>query len=418
MHDRDEERRLLESEIERRLAEFFAELREEFERLRLESDGRWAGFASRFEKRITGIVPEELFPEREEPSAPGQLSIAAARELDGAANQVEILHRLLEACRRQASRAILLVLKNGAWTVWKASGFAGGVSAQEAVRQVTLPATAEGPLARVLAGTPCRLAAANEVSARLSCEDAADAVVVPMTIRDKVSGAVYADAARGEEYRFDPEAIALLTYLAGLLIERLPARKLRPSPTLKEIEHPGAPPQAPSSTAEYETRMLSLWQEPADAVREEQPQPSVASVREATPGTAAGTRRLTGPLAPPDEEEQLQPSVASVREAAPGTAAGTRRLTGPLAPPDEDEQHAEARRFAELLVSEIKLYNERAVREGREQGNLYKRLKEEIDLSRQMYEQRIPEAVRAGSDFLQEELVRILADGRPEALGM
>lgn len=384
MHDRDERRRILESEIERRLAERFAALRDEFERLRLESDGRWAGFASRFEQRITGIVPEELLPAREEPSEPGQLSIAAARELDGAATQVEILHRLLEVCRRQASRAILLVLKNGAWTVWKASGFAGGVSAQEAVRQVTLPAAAQGPLARVMAGVPCRLAASNEVSARLSCEDAADAVVVPMTIRDKVSGAVYADAARGEEYRFDPEAIALLTFLAGLLIERLPARKLRPSPALKEIERVAAPPQSPSSTAEYDTQMLSLWQEPADA----------------------------GP------EEQPQPSVASVSGAAPRTAAGTRRLTGPLAPPDEDEQRAEARRFAELLVSEIKLYNERAVQEGREQGNLYKRLKEEIDLSRQLYEQRIPQAVRAGSDFLHEELVRILADGRPEALGM
>jgi hypothetical protein len=103
---------------------------------------------------------------------------------------------------------------------------------------------------------------------------------------------------------------------------------------------------------------------------------------------------------------------------APETAASARRLTGPLAPPDEDEQRAEARRFAELLVSEIKLYNERAVLEGREQGNLYRRLKEEIDLSRRLYEQRIPEGVRAGSDFLHEELVRILADGRPEALGM
>ena len=384
MHDRDEERRLLESEIERRLAELFAELRDEFERLRLESDGRWAGFTSRFEQRIAGIVPEELLPAREEPSERGQLSIAAVRELDGAATQVEILHRLLEACRRQASRAILLVLKNGAWAVWKASGFAGGLSAQEAVRRVTLPAAAEGPLARVLAGSSCRLAAANEVSARLSCEDAADAVVVPMTIRDKVSGAVYADAVLGEEYRFDPEAIALLTYLAGLLIERVSARKLRPSPALKEIERAAAPPEAPSPTAEYDKQMLSLWQEPADAVR----------------------------------EEPRQPSVATVRESAPEPAVATRRLTGPLAPPDEDEQRAEARRFAELLVSEIKLYNERAVREGREQGNLYKRLKEEIDLSRRLYEQRIPEAVRAGSDFLQEELVRILADGRPEALGM
>ena len=93
-------------------------------------------------------------------------------------------------------------------------------------------------------------------------------------------------------------------------------------------------------------------------------------------------------------------------------------MTGPLAPPDGNETHAEARRFAELLVSEIKLYNERAVKEGREQGNVYKRLKGEIDLSRQMYEQKFPEAARAGSDFLREELVRILADGRPEALGM
>src|ERR1700693_5371658 len=152
MHDRDEERRLLESEIERRLAELFAELRDEFERLRLESDGRWAGFTSRFEQRIAGIVPEELLPAREEPSERGQLSIAAVRELDGAATQVEILHRLLEVCLRQASRAILLVLKNGAWTVWNASGFAGGVSAQEAIRQVTLP-SADGPLAGVLAGS-------------------------------------------------------------------------------------------------------------------------------------------------------------------------------------------------------------------------------------------------------------------------
>jgi hypothetical protein len=384
MHDREKGRRTPESEIERRLAERFAALRDEFERLRLESDGRWAGFASRFEERIKDIVPEELLPAREGPSELGQLSITAARELDGAATQMEILHRLLEACRRKASRAILLVLKNGAWTVWKASGFAGGASAQEAVRQVTLPAAAQGPIARVVAGVPCRLGASNEVSTRLSCEDAADAVVVPMTIHDKVSGAVYADAAQGEEFRFDPEAIALLTFLAGILIERLPARKLRPSPALKEIERVAGPPQPPSSTSEYDTQMLSLWQEPADAEPEEKPQPPVARV----PG------------------------------AAPRTAASTRRLTGPLAPPEEDEQRAEARRFAELLVSEIKLYNERAVKEGREQGNLYKRLKVEIDLSRQAYEQRIPEAVRASSDFLNEELVRILADGRPEALGI
>jgi hypothetical protein len=83
-----------------------------------------------------------------------------------------------------------------------------------------------------------------------------------------------------------------------------------------------------------------------------------------------------------------------------------------------DERHEEARRFARLLVSEIKLYNERAVLEGREGGNLYARLKEDIDRSRQMYNDRIPEDVRNSSNFFYEELVRILAEGRAEALGL
>jgi len=95
-----------------------------------------------------------------------------------------------------------------------------------------------------------------------------------------------------------------------------------------------------------------------------------------------------------------------------------RRLSGPLAMAVGDERKEEARRFARLLISEIKLYNERAVLEGREGGNLYHRLKEDIDRSRQMYNERIPAEVRSGTDFFQEELVRILADGRSEALGI
>ena len=95
-----------------------------------------------------------------------------------------------------------------------------------------------------------------------------------------------------------------------------------------------------------------------------------------------------------------------------------RRLAGPLARAEGDERREEARRFAKLLVSEIKLYNERAVQEGREKGNLYERLKEDIDRSRQMYDERIPEDVRSSTNFFYEELVRTLADGRAEALGL
>ena len=80
-------------------------------------------------------------------------------------------------------------------------------------------------------------------------------------------------------------------------------------------------------------------------------------------------------------------------------------------------QRDDARRLARLLVSEIKLYNEKKVDEGRAAGDLYERLKDDIERSRQVFEERTPEALRRETDFFREELVRILADGRAEALG-
>src|SRR5581483_6150405 len=82
------------------------------------------------------------------------------------------------------------------------------------------------------------------------------------------------------------------------------------------------------------------------------------------------------------------------------------------------KKHDEARRFARLLVSEIKLYNESKVEQGRKNRDLYERLKEDIDRSRQMYDERIADEVRKTSNYFYDELVRILADGNSEALGL
>jgi hypothetical protein len=60
MADSEDRLQRLEAEIERRLLERFAGLRDEFDRLRLESDRRWAGFLSRFDQDFKGLVPSEL----------------------------------------------------------------------------------------------------------------------------------------------------------------------------------------------------------------------------------------------------------------------------------------------------------------------------------------------------------------------
>ncbi|MCP3959857.1 MAG: hypothetical protein GY719_18580 [bacterium] len=99
----------------------------------------------------------------------------------------------------------------------------------------------------------------------------------------------------------------------------------------------------------------------------------------------------------------------------PGSAFGA---TESGIPAGEEALHEEARRLARLLVSEIKLYNEEIIEEGRRSGNIYERLKDDIDRSRQMYEERIdPRLLESDNDYFRQELVQRLAGGDERLLG-
>jgi hypothetical protein len=89
----------------------------------------------------------------------------------------------------------------------------------------------------------------------------------------------------------------------------------------------------------------------------------------------------------------------------------------PAVPPEEQKAHDDAKRFARLVVSEIKLYNEAKVNEGRRNKDIYERLKEDIERGRQMYNDRVAAGVRDRSNYFVDELVRILAGGDAGALG-
>jgi hypothetical protein len=84
---------------------------------------------------------------------------------------------------------------------------------------------------------------------------------------------------------------------------------------------------------------------------------------------------------------------------------------------DERKEHVKARRFARLLVSEIRLYNEQKVVEGLEAGDLYERLREAIDRSRETYDRRVHPLVAAKFDYFHYEMVNSLAQGKAEKLG-
>ena len=85
---------------------------------------------------------------------------------------------------------------------------------------------------------------------------------------------------------------------------------------------------------------------------------------------------------------------------------------------DEERRfHTDARRFARLLVSEIKLYKESQVNEGRSRHDLYDRLRDDIERSREMYDKRVRPEVAQRYDYFHHELVNTLAEGDAAKLG-
>lgn len=104
-------------------------------------------------------------------------------------------------------------------------------------------------------------------------------------------------------------------------------------------------------------------------------------------------------------------NLTAVRAAGYVGTAGELR-TGNGASIDEES----ARRYARLLVSEIKLYNESAVRLGRENRDLRTRLRAEIDRAHRTYLERVPATVAARDAYFETELVQTLAGGDSSTL--
>lgn len=123
---------------------------------------------------------------------------------------------------------------------------------------------------------------------------------------------------------------------------------------------------------------------------------------------------------------ELQLDVALIRkrdrargaaEPAPATAAAP----PPAAPPapvagGDDAQLDAARRFARLVATDIRLYNEEAVMQGRKNGDLVQRLNEHIHRGKETFLQRHSGLGSQGIEILHDAYVQVLAGGDGELL--
>jgi len=83
----------------------------------------------------------------------------------------------------------------------------------------------------------------------------------------------------------------------------------------------------------------------------------------------------------------------------------------PMISKEEEEWHKSAKRLAKVLVSDIMLYHAEEVEIGRREGNIYKRLKDVIERSKETFRERVKPQVLEKIDYLYEELIKTVCDG-------
>jgi hypothetical protein len=96
---------------------------------------------------------------------------------------------------------------------------------------------------------------------------------------------------------------------------------------------------------------------------------------------------------------------------------GYNRESGVNAETPAEEIHKKAQRFAGLLAAEIKLYNQAKVNNGRQNRDLYRRLKKDIEKSRAAYAKKYGKTVAATGDYFTKEIIRVLADNDVALMG-
>lgn len=358
-------------------------------------------------------------------------------------SQVDVLNTLLEQALEFGSRAALLILRGETFSGWKGLGFNAHGGSDEMIKRFNAAPGTVPELDEVLRQERVVEWDGASLASRFGVGGSARAILIPMVIKDKVAAAVYVDATDQDAGRLDGPSLEILVFATGLLVDTLAIRKKTPSPTLSDSSAATAPrpvvspaparPAAPASAAAPPPPARPQPTAPPRPAPSPTPAPPVPG-SDATVAFSAGQMRemITGAPKPAGFNAPPAAAPAPAPPAAPAAAHHDDRPSTQYVPPagvhrsgafsgaqnEDGKKHDEARRFARLLVSEIKLYNESKVDQGRKNRDLYERLKEDIDRSRQMYDERIPDDVRKASNYFYDELVRILADGNADILGL
>jgi hypothetical protein len=365
---------------------------------------------------------------------------SAITEINEQKSQADILKALVNRASSFAPRVAFFVIKGEQATGWRGRGFEGTVG-DDAIQQISLSLASDtviGSAAKGLAtwsGGPGSHSEDHLLLNRLGEDQAQRIVAIPLAVRGRAVAVLYADSAGLDSESINLEALETLVTVSGMAVELLSVSRAAPKKVAEETAAPAEAPQPSYEPAsEYtETPASEFTETPASApepyfsgaetIESYQPEPAEsesliepvpadepAGVFEDTPAEAAGMG---------EELPAWSPALSDTSSATTPRRRYGRDAELPVEVSGEEERrlHNDARRFARLLISEIKLYNEQKVAEGRSEHDLYDRLREYIDRSREMYDKRVKAEVAARYDYFHGELVNTLAEGDASKLG-
>jgi len=280
---------------------------------------------------------------------------ADAEDLAAATSAPEVLQRLLVSCRRIVPRATLYLVRQGELQGWGSLGLPRQLA--EAQRAFRAP-LADYPWLARLAGSS-ELARHDGHSRLPDYGQAAAAETAAACVRVKNRALAFVLAERGAEgHPWTPEGLGLMVTVARLRLELdVAQRQLRDGREATRESAPAEPAAPPPP-----------------------PQPRAATA-------APPAVDVASPAAPAAEPSAL----AEAEAVSPEIAA--------------------ARRFARLVATDIRLYNEETVLIGRRNGDLMDRLSDQIDRGRETFVKRHGGLGPAGLELLRDAYVQVLAGG-------
>ncbi|HEY7162530.1 MAG TPA: hypothetical protein VH815_14785, partial [Acidobacteriota bacterium] len=378
-----------------------------------------AAYQQQMELLISDIVSNVPPPPKKESSDLSSLSNLITK-FEESGTQSEVLNVLLKSISAWVDRAVLFVLKgDGNASGWAAVGLGPDMDVNK-IRQLSVNMNSNHVLREAYqtgaaaSGPAEHFSDNSQLYFSLGGDFPRSALAFPIVVRGKIAGILYSDI--NEELSEKPDLVHLLNLAcktAGMTIDLLPVRpKAAAKPASAQAAAAPSPVQTPVPAP---PPVVVAPPPPPPPEPEPEPEPESEPEAEVDPPQVESLAAPTVPMEahhfreePPVEEE---PGSTTVVMTAP-------LLPPPVVAPEDQKLHEDAKRFARLLVSEIKLYNEAQVNAGREHKDLYDRLKDDIERSRRMYQERVPENIHSTTNYFYEELVRTLANGDPTLLGM